>query len=316
VNHKLLPLIVIEGADGAGTTTQAKTLVDKLNSEAERALSAIRHDNTKVLGFSVQPQPIAMSMQRDKPLALLTRQPSDGPIGQQIRAILTGRDRPLSSASAFQLMFTADRLDHVSRVVGPALNDDVIVVSDRYDMSTAVYLAASEPRYRCPVDGCGWTGDEWPMGSSIAKYMPSPQPVVHDHEPDDREALLLKQAFAWNEMAPRPLVTIVLAVSAEVAAERRALRGGKAELFEQAEFQRRVCRLYSNAHDTYLRGNALESREQRWRPIDLGSPVVKINGEASEGQVAAAVFDAANAALRGLHAHRQRISDWKSGLAR
>lgn len=309
MNHKLLPLIVIEGADGAGTTTQAKTLVERLG-----AMLAASSPENFVHGTASEP--LAMTNVDTRPGVLLTRQPSDGPIGQQIRAILTGRDRPLSSPSAFQLMFTADRLDHVSRVVGPALRDDVIVVSDRYDLSTAIYLAASEPRYRCPVEGCGWTGDEWPMGSSIAKYMPAPQPVVHDHEPDDREAMLLMQAFAWNELAPRPLVTIVLAVSAEVAAERRALRGGKAELFEQTEFQRRVCRLYSNAHDTYSRGNALESREQRWRPIDLGSPVVKINGEASEERVAAEVFDAARTALRGLHAHRKRVSDWKSGLDR
>lgn len=309
MNNK--PLIVIEGADGAGTTTQAKTLVERLG-----AMLAASSSPSKNFVYGTTSEPLAKTHADTKLGVLLTRQPSDGPIGRQIRAILTGKESPLSSPSAFQLMFTADRLDHVSRVVGPALDDNVIVVSDRYDMSTAVYLAASEPRYRCPVEGCGWTGDDWPMGSSIAKYMQETPIAVHDHEPEDREAVLLKQAFAWNELAPRPLVTIVLAVSAEVAAERRALRGGKAELFEQAEFQRRVCRLYSNAHDTYSRGNALESREQRWRPIDLGSPVVKINGEASEERVAAEVFDAARTALRGRHAHRERVAEWKIGLAR
>lgn len=157
------------------------------------------------------------------------------------------------------------------------------------------------------------------MHSGFAKNIATlaPTQAVHDHEPDDREAFLLKQAFAWNEMAPRPLVTIVLAVSAEVAAERRALRGGKAELFEQAAFQRRVCGLYSNAHSTYSRGNALEARSPEAgnaRPYWLWSPVVTINGDASQDKVAEEVFACAKKALSELHQYRRMVVEARLGM--
>lgn len=250
-----IPLIVIEGADGAGTTTQARILADKLSVGAP---------------------------------CILTRQPSDGPIGRQIRDMLTGKAPPLASQSAFQLMFTADRLDHAERVILPAAKDGSIIVSDRYDLSTAIYLAASEPHYRCPVEACGWAGNEWPTGSSFARYMDKQPAAVHDHEPDDREAQLLRQAFAWNKAAPRPLVTIVLAVDSSVAAARRDARGGKVELFEQEEFQRRVCKLYNETRRTYMRGEAAEA-DGRLMDMRLPDRAVIVNGNASEGAVAADV---------------------------
>ena len=85
-------LIVIEGLDGAGTTTQTKRVVAHLNDKGVRAHA--------------------------------TREPSDGPIGKLIREMLTGGhaipDQSLSQ-STFGLLFAADRLDHLQREVEPAI---------------------------------------------------------------------------------------------------------------------------------------------------------------------------------------------------
>lgn len=106
--------IVIEGIDGAGTTTQGDLLATSL---AERGL------------------PVHT-----------TREPSDGPIGTMIRQILTGRlvvpgragGRP-PGWPTMAALFAADRLDHLEAEVLPNLMDGVTVISDRYDYSSVAY---------------------------------------------------------------------------------------------------------------------------------------------------------------------------------
>ncbi len=110
-------LIVLEGLDGAGTTTQAKRLVAHLESRGQRA-----H---------------------------LTREPSDGPIGRLIREMLTGRhalpDQAISQ-STFGLLFAADRLDHLQREVEPQLAAGTTVVSDRWYHSSLAYQGTGADR--------------------------------------------------------------------------------------------------------------------------------------------------------------------------
>jgi dTMP kinase len=99
-------LIVLEGVDGAGTTTQAARLGDAIR---KRGL-----------------------------LAHVTREPSDGRVGKLIRQFLTGG---VSSAdqAMMALMFAADRLDHVTREIAPKLASGVHVVCDRYVLSSIAY---------------------------------------------------------------------------------------------------------------------------------------------------------------------------------
>ncbi len=96
-------LIVLEGIDGAGTTTQAMRLG--------------RHFGERVY---------------------VTREPSDGPSGTLIRQILRGEHQPFDHA-ALALLFAADRVDHLKREIEPYLNKGVNVVSDRYVISSLVY---------------------------------------------------------------------------------------------------------------------------------------------------------------------------------
>jgi len=99
--------IVLEGIDGSGTTTQAHRLADGL-----------------------------ATMGRD---CLLTREPSDLPVGRHIRDILRHKVEPEVSPDTLALLFAADRLDHVDREIRPALESGRIVVSDRYDLSSVAY---------------------------------------------------------------------------------------------------------------------------------------------------------------------------------
>ena len=110
-------LIVLEGLDGAGTTTQAKRLVEHLIARGRKA-----H---------------------------LTREPSDGPIGVLIRQMLTGGHaipgQPIAQ-STFGLLFAADRLDHLQREVEVQLAAGATVVSDRYYHSSLAYQGTGADR--------------------------------------------------------------------------------------------------------------------------------------------------------------------------
>ena len=104
--------IVLEGIDGAGTTTQGQTLVATLESHGHPAR--------------------------------FTHEPSALPIGKLLRQFLgggAGAVRPDWDGMA--LLFAADRLDHVAREIEPWLAAGITVVCDRYDLSTLAYQSAT-----------------------------------------------------------------------------------------------------------------------------------------------------------------------------
>lgn len=108
---------MIEGLDGAGTTTQVRRLVEHLNSRGQRAHA--------------------------------TREPSDGPVGKLIREMLTGGHAITGQAisqSTFGLLFAADRLDHLQREVEPKLLAGNWVVSDRWYHSSLAYQGTGADR--------------------------------------------------------------------------------------------------------------------------------------------------------------------------
>ena len=115
VNHGMRGrFIVIEGADGTGTTTQTQALASVLRAR----------------GRSVH----------------TTAEPSQGPIGQLIRTMLRDVARPrVERAAELALLFAADRLHHVACEVEPALARGHDVISDRYALSSWVYQALDLP---------------------------------------------------------------------------------------------------------------------------------------------------------------------------
>jgi len=110
--------IVLEGVDGAGTTTHTELV--------SRALSG--------RGLPVH----------------TTHEPSDGPVGHLLRQVLSGRvvvpgmhgARP-PSWTTMALLFAADRMDHLEAEIHPNIRDGVTVFSDRYDHSSVAYQATT-----------------------------------------------------------------------------------------------------------------------------------------------------------------------------
>lgn len=100
-------LVVFEGIDGAGKTTQAALLAERL---AKTGIAVVR-----------------------------AKEPTDGPLGARLRAsATTGRLAPEEELALFE----ADRREHVAHVVAPALARGDVVLLDRYYFSTAAYQGA------------------------------------------------------------------------------------------------------------------------------------------------------------------------------
>lgn len=101
-------LVVIEGIDGCGKSTQAKLLSNWLKENGHEVV--------------------------------LTAEPTKNEIGKFIREVLSGTHEV--DAKTLALLFTADRYEHLKTVVEPALNEGKVVISERYYHSTIAYQEA------------------------------------------------------------------------------------------------------------------------------------------------------------------------------
>ena len=99
-------LIVFEGAEGAGKTTQIRLIAERL----------------AVAGVPV----------------LAVREPGGTPVGDAIREILLDSEHHINQA-AEALLFMASRAELIAREVGPALAKGDIVLLDRFFLSTYAY---------------------------------------------------------------------------------------------------------------------------------------------------------------------------------
>ena len=103
------PLIVFEGLDGAGKTTQLGLLHDYLRGQG--------HDVERL------------------------REPTDGPWGQKLRRLMVHGRGDVTPDTELE-WFLNDRREHVDQRIRPALNRKQIVLLDRYYFSTLAYQGA------------------------------------------------------------------------------------------------------------------------------------------------------------------------------
>ena len=110
--------VVLEGIDGAGTTTHVARLADRLRGQKQRVRT--------------------------------TREPSDGPIGTLVRQVLSGRvivpGGRAPNWATMALLFAGDRMDHVEAEIEPWISEGGIMISDRYDASSLAYQSVSSGR--------------------------------------------------------------------------------------------------------------------------------------------------------------------------
>ena len=97
--------IDLEGLDGSGKSTQAKILKNNLISK----------------GFKV----------------FSTKEPTTGVIGELLKKNLTSQIN--FSSSTLQLLFTADRLEHLKNELIPNLEKSKVVITERYFWSTVAF---------------------------------------------------------------------------------------------------------------------------------------------------------------------------------
>ena len=101
-------LIVFEGTDGTGKSTQLQLLSRYLQDK----------------GYPV----------------ITTREPTEGQYGQRIRELYVNRSK-YTQEEELEL-FLADRREHVRELLAPALTQGKVILCDRYFLSTAAYQGA------------------------------------------------------------------------------------------------------------------------------------------------------------------------------
>jgi len=91
-------------------------------------------------GSSTQARLLAEYFQKNWKSVLATKEPNeDSPIWKLIREILQHKHKV--SWDSLQLLFSADRAEHLASKIEPALKEWKIVISDRYFFSTIAFAA-------------------------------------------------------------------------------------------------------------------------------------------------------------------------------
>lgn len=124
--------ITLEGIDGCGKSTQARRLAERLAARGADLLT--------------------------------TREPGGTAVGQALRAVLLDRQHAALAPQVELLLYLADRVQHLTEVVGPALVAGRTVLCDRYHDATVAYQQ----------HGRGL--DFAPVAALVAQYIAPTQP--------------------------------------------------------------------------------------------------------------------------------------------
>ena len=105
--------ITIEGIDGCGKTTQIDVISKWLPQ------SGLMNINSKLIK---------------------TREPGGSLLGKKLRSLILDNNKNNKPSSLAELLlYSADRAEHVSKIISPALRNNDWVISDRFADSTLAY---------------------------------------------------------------------------------------------------------------------------------------------------------------------------------
>lgn len=102
--------IAFEGGEGAGKSTQAERLSQRLQDRGHEVL--------------------------------LTREPGGTEVGNALRSILLNPETGAINGRTEALIYAADKAEHISRLITPALDAGLVVITDRYVDSSLAYQGA------------------------------------------------------------------------------------------------------------------------------------------------------------------------------
>ena len=175
--------ITFEGIEGSGKTTQIKRLHKVLK---ERAIPC-----------------------------LLTREPGATKIGLQIRAILLDQKNKKLDPRAELFLYLADRCQHVSEKIQPALARDRWVISDRFWDATVVYqglarglsgkfLKGSRPF----ILGSLWPDKTFLLDCPVSIGLARAWERINGSEESKKESRFEKEALSFHEKIRRGYLTL------------------------------------------------------------------------------------------------------------
>jgi len=105
--------VVFEGIDGCGKTTQINELSKWLPN------SGLIKKGSKLI---------------------TTREPGGSLLGKKLRGLILDQDENIKPSSLAELLlYSADRAEHISKTISPALKNNNWVISDRFSDSTLAY---------------------------------------------------------------------------------------------------------------------------------------------------------------------------------
>jgi len=170
-------LIAIEGIDGSGKSTLARGLSEQL---AQLNISTV-----------------------------LTREPGGSPLGKHLRTLLQHPEININPTAEF-LLFAADRAQHFTQIIIPALNNKQLVISDRLSDSSLVYQG---------------------FGKGVDQQM-------------------IRSVNQWAMQGIKPDLTIYLHIDAQTAMERIHARGKALTAFEKEpiEFTQKLIDGFSSLY--------------------------------------------------------------------
>ena len=143
-------LIVFEGVEGSGKTTQLQRCHKWLDSEAQSLLQLFRRgmpvesnpgntpsDYTSLLNSE---PPTQLALESAPISVIVTNEPGGTELGLGLRKLLLGEaeKKPIQDKAEL-LLYAADRAQHVEEVLKPQLARTSIILCDRYTDSTIAY---------------------------------------------------------------------------------------------------------------------------------------------------------------------------------